>query len=77
MRFENFNIKVEKNSDIIFGLELIGKSDDIYGDINSIELIIGGITICFFYLSELYVMENDGLFLIKLNFDKIFMNSTT
>jgi len=73
---ENFNIKVEKNSDIIFGLELIGKSDDIYGDINSIELIIGGITICFFYLSELYVMENDGLFLIKLNFDKIFMNYT-
>jgi len=70
----DFNIPIERQSDVVYCLELIGDCEEVYDYISSIEIYIGGSLICNVYLSECYVCDNDGKFLIKLDFDKIFLN---
>jgi len=70
----NFCIPITKNCDFICGLEILGICENVDEYITSVELIIGNNNIFTFYLSECYVMENNGKFLIKIDFDKIFLN---
>jgi len=65
---------ISKNCDFISGLEITGDSDDIQNHISSIELCIGSLVVSKFYLSECYVMENNGKFSIRIDFDKMFLN---
>jgi len=71
---QELEIKLERNCDIIYGIELTGDGEDIDEHISNFDFIIGGNLICKIFLEECYVMENDGKFSIKINFDRIFLN---
>jgi len=69
-----FEIKFERNCDIIYGIEITGECDFIGSYIYDFDLMIGGDVICKIPLHECYVMQNDGKISVKINFDKIFLN---
>jgi len=71
---QQYIIKIDRSSDVIYGLELTGQCNDVIEHINNIELVIGEQIVSVFYLSELYVSENNGIFLIKIDFDRLFLN---
>ena len=52
---QQYIIKIDRSSDVIYGLELTGLCYDVIEHINNIELVIGEQIVSVFYLSELYV----------------------
>lgn len=71
----NYIINTDHTYDAIYGIEIVSNKDEnLLDNFVSIDLIIGGSVINTYYLSNFDVTQTSEQTIIKLDFNKVFMN---